>query len=197
MWISPKYQDTDFKWPLRIEDKISIFLDRTFGWQLNIADYVINGGIGTNGVKIAPIKHSGFAVLSIVFSYFEMIAKYQDGFSGIGKSCHYFKKGLYSVFPELKKNPEPDVNKLLDALYEGVRCGLYHAGVTDHRIILAGGIKSPILFDTTSTKLIINPHLIVPALKHYLEVYGRQLQDANNSELRKRFEKRFDFDASR
>lgn len=197
MWITPNYQNTDFSWPLNIDDKITIFLDRTNGWQLDIADQCINGKKGPDGEIIAkPIPNSGFAVLNIALSYFEMIAKYQDGFTRKDKSKYYFKQGVYSVFPQLKKGPLKIVDSLMDVLYSGGRCGLYHSGITDPRIILTGDIKFRMEFDAERSRLIINPHLLIPALKVHLKDYGEQLRDVNNSLLRKNFEKRFDFDAS-
>ncbi len=197
MWITPKYQDTDFSWPLSIHDKITIFLDRTNGWQLDIADQCINGKREpTGGIISKPIPHSGFAVLHIVFSYFEMIAKYQAGFIGTGKSEYYFKQGVYSIFPQLKTEPSQIVHNLLDVLYSGGRCGLYHSSITDPRIILTGAIKISIAFDAQRSKLIVNPHLLVPALKAHLKNYGERLRDVNNSSLREKFERRFDFDVS-
>lgn len=195
MRITPKYQDTDFSWPLSIDDKITIFLDRTNGWQLDIADQCINGRKGPDGKFIAkPIPHSGFAVLLIVLSYFEMIAKYQDGFTGKGKSEHYFKQGVYSVFPQLKRESSQAVDDLLNVLYSGGRCALYHRGMTDPRIILTADIEFPMFFDAREKRLVINPHRLVPALKNHLEEYGKQLLDTNNSNLRKNFERRFDFE---
>lgn len=197
MWITPNYEDTDFTWPLNINSKITIFLDRTYGWQLDIADQCINGRKGPKGAIIAkPIPHSGFAVLHIVLSYFEMIAKYRDGFAKKRKSEDYFKEGVYFVFPQLKKEPRQIADKLLKALYEGGRCGLYHSGMTDPRIILTGGIDRPMDFDEQTSKLMINPHLLVPALKTHLKDYGKQLQNVKNIRLRQNFEKRFNFDVS-
>jgi hypothetical protein len=197
MWISPNYQDTNFQWPLSIDDKITIFLDRTYGWQLNIADQCINGKKGRNGKIISkPIPHSDFAALHIVLSYFEMIAKYQGGFTEEGKSKYYFKEGVYAVFPQLKTEDSEIVNSLLDALYSGARCGLYHAGMTDRRIVIFRGIDKPFAFDTKESRLIINTNLLIEALKAHLKRYEKQLRDNNNSRLRENFEKRFDFDTS-
>lgn len=39
--LSPNYQDTDFTYPLPIEDKIELFADRVLGWQLNVAKQMI------------------------------------------------------------------------------------------------------------------------------------------------------------
>ncbi len=197
MYITPNYQDTNFSWPLSIDDKMTIFLDRTDGWQLDIAGQLINGKKGPNGKVITKaIPHSGFAVLHIVLSYFEMIAKYQDGFTGRAKSEYYFKQGVYSVFPQLKTGPSQIVDSLLDVLYSGGRCSLYHSGITDPRIILTYGIKDPMAFDAQKSTLVINPHLLPSGLKAHLKDYVKQLRDVNNSVLRENFEKRFDFDAS-
>ncbi len=196
MWITPNYQDTDFSWPLGLEDKITIFLDRTLGWQLDIANQCINGKKTPDGATLrSPIPHSGFAVLNIVLSYFEMIAKYQMGYKGTGKSEYYFKQGVYLVFPHLKTESPEVVDSLLDVLYFGGRCGLYHGGMTDHRIILTGDTDFPMLFDPHESRLKINPRLLVPALIAHLNDYGKKIQDATNSKLRRNFEKRFDFDA--
>jgi len=148
MWVSPKSQDTDFAWPLSLEDKITIFLERTSGWQLDIADHCINGKRNSKGELLAdPIEQSGFAVLHIVLSYFEMVAKYQEGFMTNGKSEHFFKKGVYSVFPHLKTVSSSMVDNLLNILYFGARCGLYHGGMTDHRIVITSETPYPLILE--------------------------------------------------
>lgn len=198
MWITPNYQDSDFTYPLGLDDKITIFLDGVYGWQLDIADKCINTQRDKDGnILSQPIKHSGFAVLHIVLSYFEMIAKFQDGFAATGRSRHYFSQGVLSVFPELGKHPIDIVDKLIDLLYEGGRCGLYHSGATNPHIILTKDIDAPIAFtDSPEPKLIINPHSLVPTLKMHLAEYGRQLRDSTKTQLRENFERRFDFQAT-
>lgn len=195
MWVSPNFQDTDFPCPLTIQDKINIFLDRTYGWQLDIADQCINGRKGPGESAIPPINHAGFAVLHIVLSFFEMIAKYHDGFVTNGKSEHYFKLGVYYVFPQLRTESSKIVDSLLNALYFGARCGLYHGGMTDHRIVITGETGFPMVFDHRYSRLKINPHLLVPALKAHLAEFGALLQNPDNIQLRRNFEKRFDYDA--
>jgi hypothetical protein len=85
-------------------------------------------------------------------------------------------------------------DEVLDLLYEGVRCGLYHAGITNNRIVLTGGAQHPLSFDIQNQMLIINPHLLVSALKVHFAGYVAQLRDASNEGLRKNFEKRFNYD---
>ena len=78
--ISPNYFNTDFSWPLSIDDKITVFCDRIYGWQLDIADQIINYRKGSNDEIIEGLPHAGYAVLHLVLSYFEMIAKYRASF---------------------------------------------------------------------------------------------------------------------
>lgn len=196
MWVTPNYQHTDFDWPLSIDDKIEIFLDRTFGWQLNVANKIINGERDEQGtITLKPIHHSGFAVLHIVLNYFEMIAKYQDGFTEHGKSGHYFRSGVISVFSELQNYPQNVIKSVLDAVYEGARCGLYHGGMTDPRIMLTGEINVAMAFDEINQRLVINPHLLVHVLEAHLGEYGNLLRDPANIQMRNNFEQRFDYDA--
>lgn len=207
MWISPSFQDTDYPFPHSIDTKIMLFEDRVLGWKLNIADQIMNGKKKPDGTdESLPIRGAGYAALDIVFSYFEMIAKYEDGFARAGKSEDYFKAGVYSVFPEFRHVPAPAtplspignvvsiVDIALDLMYEGIRCGLYHSGITNGRIMLTGEIKTPMAFELQNQMLIVNPHLLVPKLKAHLADYVGRLKDVNSTDLRTKFEARYDFD---
>ena len=123
MQISPRYTDRHFDYPLTLENKIDLFVDRVMGWQLDIADKCING-------RLKDFQHSGFAVLSIALSYFEMIAQYHRGSVSKKRSAEYFEHGLRLVYPEVEQYPAEVVNEPLHALYSGVRCGLYHYGLS-------------------------------------------------------------------
>jgi len=201
LWISPSYQDTDFPHPHSLDTRITLFEDRVLGWKLDIADQLINGS-----QEKSPIRYSGYATLDIVISYFEMIAKYEAGFNG-RESEKYFKQGVYSVFPEFKNISPPAqtplspvgnvvslIDVVLDLMYEGIRCGLYHSGITNGKIFLTGEIKTPMAFDLQLQMLIVNPHLLVPKLKIHLQDYVGRLRDANNADLRTKFKARYDFD---
>ena len=72
-FISPNYRKSDFKSPLSIDDKIKVFEDQVLGWQLDIAVWIMKSGA-------REAQHSAYAVLHIVLSYFEMYAKYEQGY---------------------------------------------------------------------------------------------------------------------
>ncbi len=201
-WITPSHQVIDFTFPLNLEDKIIVFYEQTYGWQLDIADKCINGRKDEHEQVITEgISHSGYAVLNILFSYFEMIAKYKNGFEPDGQSKHYFKIGLYDVFPPLNQYPQWIQDEAVSMLYEGVRCGLYHAGITQSEIILTETINTPIALEAPHPKflkrLYINPYILPKCLKDHLSEYVKQLRDVSNVTLRHNFEKRFDVVRSR
>ena len=83
-WATPRSRHSDFPWPLRFDHKVKAREECTLGWQLDIADAYINGRV-LNGKQRGPICDSGFAVLQIVLSYFEMMAKMKAGFAGKGQ----------------------------------------------------------------------------------------------------------------
>lgn len=208
MFVSPNYEASDFPILCSIDAKITIFEDRIFGWKLDIADQLVNGVVGPDGNQDRfPVPHSGYAALDIVFSYFEMIAKYEDGYLDFGKSKHYFRQGVYSVFPTMRNHQIPAevpgvqgivvslVDYVLDLMYIGVRCGLYHSGSTSGRVVLSEGFRGPFIFDPQNISLGINHRLLVPKLKEHFTSYIKRLRDEGNQELRNNFEARYDFDS--
>lgn len=191
MWISPSHQDTEFHHPLSIDDKMTIFEDRVIGWKLNIADQVINGKKrADDSIERSPIPHSGYATLDIVFSYFEMIAKYKAGFVKNGQSKEFFKQGVFLVFPELRNL---QLSNILNAMYEGIRCGLYHSGITNESVILTSEFQIALGIDIQNSGFIINPHILVKALIQHFVGYMKDLRNPNNHIMRQNFEARFDF----
>jgi hypothetical protein len=194
MYITPEHLTTDLPpLPWSIETKIEVFAQGMDGWLLGIADKCING---RPEECISAIPHSAWAVLQIVLVYFESIAKFQDGFIPLDEtqqfSARYFKQGVRSVFPELDNAPAPLIDGLLDALYKRLRCGLYHSGVAAGPILLTRDVDAPLSYRPADGLLIINPHHLVPALRQHFARYADQLRNADNAELRQRFERRWD-----
>ncbi|MCK5562483.1 MAG: hypothetical protein KAJ51_17920 [Thermoplasmata archaeon] len=191
-WVTQSKKVTDFKQPLSIEDKIQIFEEGTAKWHLHIAELCINGGKDGEGKEIPAIYGSGFAVLKILLSYFEMIAKYEHGFNKIANSTEYFKKGVKSVFPQLKSYEKDIVDNLLTVLYVQGRCGLYHGDLTGTNIILSANINA-LEFVSDEKILGINPHKLPSILREHLKKYVARLKDANNEPERRNFESHFNW----
>jgi hypothetical protein len=183
--ISPRYFQEDFPAGLSLDQKIEVFGDRVQGWQLDPAQELAN-----------KVSHSGFAVLHVVMSYFESVAKFRDGFCSRGESSAYFKRGFEWVFQEVRQLPDERRDELLGMFYEKVRCGLYHTGMTGTRILLTGEIPVPIQINIKEADIVviaINPHSIVVPLRAHLSDYLRELRNPANEQLRRNFESRFDW----
>lgn len=135
---------TEFTSPLTLEEKVDLFYEQTLGWQLHIADLIANSGMtfeanGGASYHVPEVEHSGFAVLLICLSYFELVGSIILPKSTKSKQSKVrFVAGVQQVFPALFKS-QANGERLATLLYKGARCGLYHAGRTLHRV----GLGSP------------------------------------------------------
>jgi hypothetical protein len=195
MYITWKDSDDEITWPLSIEKKIDIFYQQLLGWQLHIADLMVNGGepLG-GGAKVQRIEHSGFAVLHICLSYFETIGKYRSPIL-TGGSKEQFDVGVQAVFPQMGRTPPEMRDKLLNVLYGSARCGLYHNSRTSHDVALGQAPNGEaIAYDPNSQTLVICPENLPRVLKKHLELYREELMNPTNDRVRQSFLRQFDTD---
>jgi len=181
--ISPKHNLEDFPGGLALDDKVEVFIERVEGWLLGPAIEMIKVAIG----------YRGFALLAMVTSYFEMIAKYSEGFVGERQTATYFKKGLQLVFPDMTL---PNDEKLLNAIYDRVRNGIYHLGMTKPKVLLvdAQTVPGSIGYQAATDLIAIAPDTLVDDLRIHFSFFAGQLRNRENAELRAKFEARFDMD---
>lgn len=177
------------------DKKVEIFYEKIWGWTLHVAELTINGGRNHEDTEDAsPVPHSGFAVLQILFSYFEMIGRYVEGNLGKDQSKEFFTKGLRYVFPQIDSFPYRPTKTFIDILYAGGRCGLYHMSMTGKGIAISGNPPSAIAYSPEGTEIIINPHRLPAELNLNLKKYCNDLRNPANNGLRDNFQKRFDRD---
>jgi len=193
-YITWKHLATELRADSPIEKKIEIFDHRVWGWQLHVAELLVNGGDHHDGLKKAEeIPHAGFATLLILLSYFEMIARYETGNTGEDQSRDVFVNGFLSVFPEVKNYPYMATRHFLNALYKEVRCGLYHMSIPGRGVAIARQ-KTAIAYNPDTRQIVIDPHQLPAALTNHFKNYVARLRDSTQGELRKAFEKRFKHD---
>lgn len=180
--VSYKSKRMDFpkKWKdLNFENhKLRLFQEQIEGWVIKVA----------KEIKDKKIGDADFAVLAILLSYFENIAKFKAGFTKQGadsKSGYYFRKGLRLVFPKLKKRQK---DKIHDLFYSQTRCDLYHVGLTGPKVELDCSISSAFIFKNKS--LIICPEKMIPEIQKHFDKYCQDLRDPKNRTFRVNFEKR-------
>jgi hypothetical protein len=103
MWVSYKHQHTEIMGSLTIEQKLELFYAQTLGWQLHIADLIANSGAtleapgGRPSYPVGAIEHSGYAVLLICLSYFELVGSVVE--PSAPNDTARFKAGVRHVFP--------------------------------------------------------------------------------------------------
>lgn len=188
--ISWKHTSEYLSGNVSLEKKIDVYEAQMWGWQLHVADLIINGGRDHDNTRDVPaIPHSAFAALQVGLVYFEAIAKYEEGYTG-RDSRAYFIKGLLSVFPELATASAAVPKDLLALLYEGARCGLYHMAITAPAISLARTGEA-ITFIQSPKGIIIDPHALIPRLKDHFAAYVARLRDPSEQVLQQNFERCF------
>lgn len=195
--ISKKYTDEDFGGNPNLDEKILIFENRVKGWQLDIAeairlqiDHPSNYKLCRNlarfykAFSVKPIKHAGFAILSILFSYFEMITQYERGTDSRGKSIEFLKKGLESVFPaKFSDSGKSDIANL-------VRNGLYHSSFTKKGVLLSGDFTESIGISGGIVE--VNPHLLVGDVSRHFDNYIADLKARTDTSKVTNFELMYD-----
>jgi len=194
--IAPGIKDTDLSNPPTFEEKVKVFHARMRGWKLDIADAIVNGYNDPEKKFHQAIPDAGFAAMDVMFTYFEPIGKYLEGFTGDGQSGLHFKKGLHAVFPNLMNHGDADGIKFVeDTLWKAVRCGIYHAGMTKGNVFITGEIQNPIEVPSDYKIVAINPHILVRALRAHVDGYKKELlSGGNHSEVATRFIARYDHD---
>ena len=182
VYISPNHTAEEYSNPWTIEDKIEVFRDRVQGWQLGVAKAMIE----------KSIPHCQIAVLYITTSYFEMIAKYKDGYTGNKNPGKFFKKGIHDVFPGI----EPAAEDFVNSLYINLRCGLYHVGFPKPNVILHHPLPQPIGYKSDIDFIVVDPPLLLENIQSHFDQYINNLRDNHNKILRENFEKKFNAEIS-
>jgi hypothetical protein len=149
------------------ELQIAVFEDRVNGWMLSVARQLAQES-----------GSSGCAVLSIILSYFEMIALYERGDRAPRKSRLRFYAGLESV---AKHNawPDADVPRLASRLYTDCRCALYHEGmISPHALVCSDRLKNE-AYEFREGHLVVNPVEMVNAIQNHFTAYIERLKSSH------------------
>jgi hypothetical protein len=133
-----------------------------------------------NNDSTSPYKESGYAILSVVMSYFEMIEQFEQGISSERNSKPFFLIGFGKVYRSTKL-PNSEIEKI----YDWVRCGMYHNSLTKNKSPLSRFYQ--VGFDVTSCGIEINPGKVVEELSDHFEKWIAKLKDPSNVSDRHRF----------
>jgi hypothetical protein len=180
-----------------LDGVIDVFQARIDGWYLEIADRCINGWqengvpcintIDRQGRSANYIPDSAFAVLMIVFNYFEVIGVFKKGITSKNQSFEKFTAGIDDIFPELS---EPMRRNLRRRMYR-LRKELYHVQRRDAVYTLLHIDDTSDITINEKDILVIDPHNLIPRLRSHFREYCAQLKDVDQVELRQTFRKAF------
>ena len=172
-FISPRFTTETFGPYPTLDQKILIFEDRELGWRFNIAEVV---------EKNSPA--GGYAIISILFAYFEMVYQYSTGLSSKNGPGDAFRNGVRLVYPARTFTDEQ-----LKMVYDRVRCGMFHNGYTKFGTLISGGFSALAIDNDT---VLVNPHQLRADLLTHFRQYVATLKDVTNATARTKFEMIFD-----
>src|SRR5688572_5434422 len=114
--------------PYNVNHKIIIYERQVKEWFLNPA------------TTLSHQKNKGFIVLMICLSYIEGIEQYRQGLSSNGQSSAFFVSSLQRIYP----GRFTDVQ--LRSLYKQARCGLFHNGMVEGKMIINNSFHHSVEF---------------------------------------------------
>lgn len=157
--------------PYDIDDKIVVYKAQVNGWFLEPAERLLKSRYDT-----------GFIVLMICLSYIEGVEQYRRGMSSNGNSKSFFIRGLKRICPYLN-----DEDHNLELLYKEARCGLFHNGMVEKRVIINNSFSPSIKFEEDDIK--ISPSKLLRDIKNDFDAYLDEL--TTNPKLRGNFTRMF------
>ncbi len=152
--------------PHNVAHKIIVYERQVKEWFLNPATI------------LSKQKNKGFIVLMICLSYVEGIEQYRRGLSSNGRSTVFFISSLQRIYP----GSFTDVQ--LRSLYKQARCGLFHNGMVEGKIIINNSYQHSLEF-IGDTDIKISPSKLLRDITNDFESYLTGLN--NNQQSRQRF----------
>jgi hypothetical protein len=185
--------------PWFLDDKINLFECRVDVWQLGVGVAVLKN-IENNNPPLTIWSHAAYALISIVFSYFEMIGKSLNPTSKpSGSASKDFNYGFCDVYPSFKP-----ANAIYDDLNvpsvvefrDRVRNGMYHLAYTKNNLLIHNDKDlSPDDFSIKTngtTQYLVNPHQIIRTVINHFPTFISRIRDVTNNSMCTQFEKFFD-----
>lgn len=157
--------------PYDLETKILVYEDRQKTWFFDIAE------------KLKDNNEAGFVILMIATTYLESNQQYREGAPSNGRSNEMIKKALARMFPSMQESEQ-------EIFIKGVRCGLFHDGITKKGILIHASQNEIYRFENND--LIVNPHKLLDEVEKDLDNYINVLKNTGNATERTNFEKMWD-----
>ncbi len=181
--ISSRYTNETFGINPALDEKILIIEDRVQNWHLHVAG-LVNNAINAATKEEPDWQHAGFGLVTLLFTYFEMIAQYKTGISSTGVSKKLFCYGLNDVYPG-----KFSIAKC-EKVYTRIRCGMYHMAFIKENTLISGDYEDALeIVDGGNVKL--NPHILFDDVQKHFNEYVSELKCPLNKHLRSNFDLMF------
>lgn len=133
------------------------------------------------GDKLKAEHNAGFVVLMVATAYLEGNQQYREGRTREGESKKFFVAAIQRIFSLTEQQGRE--------LYGEVRCGLFHDGMTKHRVSIAN--EYPDALVVVGDEFRISPNKFLDAVRADMTSYIAALRDPNSTALRTNFERRW------
>lgn len=133
-----------------------------------------------NEANPSPLKESGYAILSIVACYFEMIQQFLTGQTSKDNSRKFFVAGFRQVYPDTAIE-----EMAIRLLYDWIRCGMYHDGMTRQATQLSRHFGAG--FAVQNGVIHCNPARVVEDVRMHFVAYIARLRDPASATERTHF----------
>ncbi|MDF2455208.1 MAG: hypothetical protein K0R51_1201 [Cytophagaceae bacterium] len=143
--------------PTNIHDKITIYERQVNDWFLLPAK------------KIVDKKNHGFIVLMICMSYLEGVEQYHCGKDSKNQSRAFFISSLKRIYPNSFNDGD------LNTLYKEARCGLFHSGMVQGKIVINNTFDESIRFQST-LDIKINPKKLLYDIENDFNIFIQKLR---------------------
>ena len=186
--------------PRSLDDMLDLFECRVDVWQLGPAVQILKQ------IETKPSSsvwgHAAYALMGIVFTYFEMIGKSLNPASqSRGTSKLDFNYGFCDVYPAFDSASGSRADKDLPdvaAFRDRVRNGLYHLGYTKGNLFIhnAPSLATDDFFvdrREPEPKYLVNPHQMTRTIVGHFPSFMGRLRDSSgqSDDLRSRFRRFF------
>lgn len=152
--------------PRNIDDKVTIYERQVQEWFLKPALNLIKKNN----------KNKGFIVLMICLSYIEGVEQLRVGLSSNNRSRQYFINSMNRIYPNKFNDYQ------LGEFYSQARCGLFHNGMVQGKIIIKNSFNCSIEF-IDDYDIRISPIKLLKDLSLDFENYIIQLRQDETSRI--------------
>ena len=173
-YISPNFKYEKLDAP-SYEDIVEVFEDRMLNWLIEPARHLLS------------LQHGTMAAVALLVSYLEGIEIYCTGQDSKGRSKEFFCRGYERVYKPIDQ-PENFQKKVLDFLYDQLRCGFAHDAISRERVFFSSARKEALTFtwpkkngifdpDGEPVSVCINPSRFYEGVRDHFNGYVKKLRE--------------------